>query len=848
MGIARAGRIAAAAAVGLAGFAVTATPPAAADDPPSMTITVDTTINTDTGIVAPGGQVVGTLQASPVPTMPQWRVITLSSLSINPGTTLTFTGTAIPVFDVTGSVAISGTLSVKATVAAPGPGGGGGGATGFNPSGGNSAGRGGSGIAGGGGGAFHMTGSSIMGENGQSLAPGSGGLGGNGACDIPGNVADGGNNGVATAPGGFCAVSSGVYRGGGGSGGGGRIFSGALVGGSGGGGGAGTTASPGAAGAHGGGAVRIEADGRIVVSAGGQITALGAQPATLSGGYGGGGAIWLRAPVVEIPGLVTALSGWSPSTDGAGSIQVDADCAHLNGTVTPTPTRNSLTGPSANGPCVPDLVVDAVNVPAGPVARGSTIEVSDTTTNTSATGNALAPASTTAYFLVDFQNVNDPGAPLLGTRSVPALAPGSSDSNSAVPVSVEIPADTLTGLYRVRACADHGNAVAEPFFEGNNCSSSATFQVVNAADLVVSALAEPPTSVERGGDILVSDTTANTGGVAAASSTTAYYLSSDNVAGGDELLASRDVPSLDAPAGLGDESSASSPTFVTVPAEITAGSYHLVACADADGEIDEHDETNNCRVSAEFVDVLDPLPNLAVTAVGAPPASVVQGKTIPVSFEVTNFGNGAAPVSVVDVFLDDEVGELGEIPIAAFESPALAAGQVAVGGDDVTVPVAVFPGTYDLVACVDFHDEIVEADEDNCRLATSQLTVVEARPDLVVTEVSDPPASRAQGASFKVNETVRNRGVARAAASENAYFLSADRAKGDDRKLTGARLVDPLRPTKTSTGTATVGIPLTTPTGRYFVLACADGRRTVTEAKEGNNCRASSTKLAVTRR
>jgi hypothetical protein len=42
-----------------------------------------------------------------------------------------------------------------------------------------------------------------------------------------------------------------------------------------------------------------------------------------------------------------------------------------------------------------------------------------------------------------------------------------------------------------------------------------------------------------------------------------------------------------------------------------------------------------------------------------------------------------------------------------------------------------------------------------------------------------------------------------------------------------------------------VRVPTTTPTGSYFVLACADWKKVVTERDEGNNCRASATKVTI---
>ena len=50
-----------------------------------------------------------------------------------------------------------------------------------------------------------------------------------------------------------------------------------------------------------------------------------------------------------------------------------------------------------------------------------------------------------------------------------------------------------------------------------------------------------------------------------------------------------------------------------------------------------------------------------------------------------------------------------------------------------------------------------------------------------------------------------------------------------------------------SAGAASVTIPNGTPLGTYYVLACADDGKTVSERDETNNCRASSTPIQVGR-
>jgi PKD repeat protein len=126
-----------------------------------------------------------------------------------------------------------------------------------------------------------------------------------------------------------------------------------------------------------------------------------------------------------------------------------------------------------------------------------------------------------------------------------------------------------------------------------------TVAQVQIADLVETAVTNPPGSIKRGGRFSVTDTTKNQGTATAGVSTTRYYLSLDTLKdSGDKLLTgSRAVPSL-AP---GAQSSGT--LNVTVPTTTALGSYFLLACADDTQVVAENDETNNCKASATTVTV-----------------------------------------------------------------------------------------------------------------------------------------------------------------------------------------------------------------------------------------------------
>lgn len=86
--------------------------------------------------------------------------------------------------------------------------------------------------------------------------------------------------------------------------------------------------------------------------------------------------------------------------------------------------------------------------------------MTDTTRNA---GGGTAPATTTRYYLSS-NGVPDASDVLLGSRPVPALSPGTTDTAT---VTLTIPAETAAGSWFVLAVADGEGVVAETN-EANN--------------------------------------------------------------------------------------------------------------------------------------------------------------------------------------------------------------------------------------------------------------------------------------------------------------------------------------------------------------------------------------------
>jgi subtilase family serine protease len=116
-----------------------------------------------------------------------------------------------------------------------------------------------------------------------------------------------------------------------------------------------------------------------------------------------------------------------------------------------------------------------------------------------------------------------------------------------------------------------------------------------------------------------------------------------------------------------------------------------------------------------------------------------------------------------------------------------------------------------------------------------------ARPDLVVSSISNPPEVTFEGRVFAVTDRTRNIGGATARSTVTQYYLSSN----GNRTAVGRRFVVRLRSQRSSRGLSHVKVLDSVAPGIYSLVACADGRGAVRESNERNNCRTAATTVVV---
>jgi subtilase family serine protease len=366
-------------------------------------------------------------------------------------------------------------------------------------------------------------------------------------------------------------------------------------------------------------------------------------------------------------------------------------------------------------------------------------------------------------------------------------------------------------------------------------------------DLVVKDLIiiDPPASALPGIGFAVTVTVKNKGLATAAPSTTRFFLLSTSGPVKISLKGVQAVPSL---AHMSKEEST---VMVAVRPETIPDEYLFFACADALGNNDETIEVNNCKPATEHI-IVPPTPDLVVTSITDPPASVEQGQGFDVTNTVKNVGAEQAGPSTTRYYLVSTSSDVKKSLKGSQDVPALDPDQTFNEDNKVDIPIPVKvtvksetdPGEYKLLACADALNAISERSEkENCLPSDGSIVVI-ALPDLVVKSVAVDQLSVVRGESLVVTVALANEGHADAGASKTKFML-VNTVGATTKNLKGTQLISGVGSLTTNTTPTTVGTHFDTPIGTYKVRACADSTKAVRENAEGNNCTDSTDVVTV---
>ncbi|MFC2059551.1 CARDB domain-containing protein [Chloroflexota bacterium] len=464
-------------------------------------------------------------------------------------------------------------------------------------------------------------------------------------------------------------------------------------------------------------------------------------------------------------------------TGSSDSVRVHADA---NGDIEESDEGNNRKYNRIAWPAAPDL---SVSKDEEWIVEGDNYTVYYTVRNQ---GNAPAPAGHDVSLEIDGTQIE--------TKNIPvSLAPGESYDDSFVGTV------TLTdSVDHINVCADIYDDVAESS-EGNNCREN-TFAWPPAPDLQTRSTKIKWFEGQVGTYYTVSYRVYNIGNAPAP-------------AGHDVKLTidGTDVAKKAIPVDLNPNNSYAGSFSKVV--SLSDGSDNITVCADANTEVTESDETNNCQT--KYWDWTGTLPDLFISEKHEQWS--VEGESYTVHYTVENGGTATAPAGH-DVMLevDGTIIETKVVPVSLNPSDTYI-------GSFTTV-ITLTDGVDSVFVHADANGDIDELDEMNNRRYNTNAWP--AAPDLMVSKWEEWVV---KGESYAVYYSVRNRGNAPAAAGHD-FSLEIDGTEVETKEVPVS-----LNPGESYSDNFSAVVTLTD--GMDRVNVCADINGEVDESREENNCR-----------
>ena len=314
--------------------------------------------------------------------------------------------------------------------------------------------------------------------------------------------------------------------------------------------------------------------------------------------------------------------------------------------------------------------------------------------NTTVTANYFATVPTTATEGADYVSASGALTFLPGVASQTFQVQTKTDSTAE-------PSETIFIVLGVGA-----GAAADP------AGGTFTLTILDKQkpNLVVSEVIAP-VQAGTGLPMNVTVTVRNLAGLPAPKSKLAIFLAPLPAPFGQQI-ALVDAPPI--PAG------ASVPValMITIPPDMTPGSYFVAAQIDALGTVDESNESDNGGASPTLTQVIAVRPDLVITSVPSP-ANVLTGKLLSAPLHVRNAGAAASGPFRVGVFLSRNQSTTDALQLGTRVIPGLGPGMGVDIPMSLAVPDTLSQGAYYVAALADIDSEVVEGDETNNSLASA---------------------------------------------------------------------------------------------------------------------------------
>jgi subtilase family serine protease len=271
----------------------------------------------------------------------------------------------------------------------------------------------------------------------------------------------------------------------------------------------------------------------------------------------------------------------------------------------------------------------------------------------------------------------------------------------------------------------------------------------------------------------------------------------------------------------------------TIPSSMTAGNYFAAVYVDSMYQISESNENNNIYdTSNQQLTVLDCTPDLKPTSLSGP-TSVLPGQTVTLSYSFENTGMGEASNFPIDLFLSSNPTiDTSDTHLGAATITNIGASSTISDTLSVTIPSNIGSGCWYYGIIVDMNDVVVELNENDNSLASSNQVCI-LQPNLRIVSVSNPGPSML-GQSVEISVVIENVGGANAARHQLAIFAEILDPSGHSDYLLETVNITSLSSGSNVEITRTVQLPAS-PSGSYRIFVIVDDASVISESVESDN-------------
>ena len=478
-----------------------------------------------------------------------------------------------------------------------------------------------------------------------------------------------------------------------------------------------------------------------------------------------------------------------------------------------------------------DLTTSYLAINKTNIYEGDAFKVSYMVNNIS---NVNAGSSYSAVYL-SYNSYLDGGDLKIDESYVSSL-----NANSNIILESNVTRSIAPGHYYIIVCADSRDQLDE-ISEANNCSS--IYLKVQALssdwpDYTTSFLTTNKNPIASEEPFTVSFMINNKSNTNGSACNIGIYLSDDNEwNNSDRMLTQMKLPAIPADKSVFTEAG--------IFESFTPGNYHLIVCADIDGEVKEESELNNCfSMTVSITEKAAPKPDLVMETFNCKDTWNL-GDTQLIQLRIRNIGYAKNEAGTANLILSDDILGTNPVSLGLIHFSSMNTN----GFYDTTLAIILkdrfLEGQKYISACIDPLALISEANEsNNCKSKAIQIQL----PSIDFKNISaiSYPNAINKNDTLRFPFSMTNIGTVTGKKVEVEYYLSFKAGlKGGSAIRLKIDTVDALLP---AGDTLNKKVNLTFPasaSGGYYLNICIDYNNKVEEKSEINNCQAMRIYLAA---